>query len=271
MSDKPRFMQRLREPVARARRSMRDGARQRAESLFVLDREVGHMVHTLKRSGEWRHTVLMFTSDNGFFLGEHRKKAGKILGYEPSIRVPFLVTGPGMRSGEHRYDPITLVDQTATILDLAGATHRLASRHPIDGVSRLPTMLGGDQGWTVPVLTEGHIWRKVRKKTADRLGFKGIGRSYFGIRTAQYSLIRTIRGTLELYDLADDANEMKSRHDDPSYRPVKQELLDVWRSYLDCRGSECVSPLPGDLQASPSAERDLTVSFWDQVNQVHGY
>jgi arylsulfatase A-like enzyme len=261
----------LKEPNAKGRQSMRDGARQRAESIFVLDREVGHIVRTLKQTGEWDDTVLMFTSDNGYFLGEHRKRSGKILGYEPSIRVPFLVTGPGMRSGERRYDPITLVDETATILDLAGATRPLARRHPLDGVSRLPTMLHGDQGWTAPVVTEGHLWNKVDRRKARRWGFHGRGRSYIGVRTARYSLIRTIRGTLELYDLRDDANEMTSRHRDPAYRPTKRELLAVWRDYKDCRGAACQRPLPAELQADPETERTLTTSFWQQVDEVHGY
>ena len=271
MRDKPGFMRRLHEPRAGARRGMLNDARQRAEAVYVLDREVGHIVRTLKRTGEWDDTVLMFTSDNGYFLGEHRKKFGKILGYEPSIRVPFLVTGPGMRKPERRFDPIDLVDMTATVLDLAGATKRLTARHPIDGSSRVSTMLQGDQGWTAPIVTEGHIWGKVKKKKAEQLGFKGSGRSYIGIRTARWSLIRTVRGSLELYDLAGDANEMRSRHRDPSYRRTKRRLLEVWNDYKDCRGQACQAPLPTELRAGPREERRLTLSFWKQVDEVHGY
>ena len=60
---------------------------------------MGRTVHTLKQTGEWSNTVLVFTSDNGFFLGEHRHATGKILAHEPSLRVPLLVTGPGLRRG----------------------------------------------------------------------------------------------------------------------------------------------------------------------------
>ena len=271
MRDKPKFMRALKEPNARGRQSMRDGARQRAESLYVLDREVGHLVSTLRRSGEWDNTVLMFLSDNGYFIGEHRKRSGKVLGYEPSIRVPILVTGPGMRTGERRYDPISLVDLTATILDLGDATRRLSRRHPLDGTSRLPVMLDGDVGWTSPVVTEGHMWNHIDRKKARRLGFHGRGLSYIGIRTARYSLIRTVRGSVELYDLADDANEMRSRHDDPSYRRTKRQLTRVWKAFSYCSGDDCRHPLPEGLQADPATERDLTTSFWRQVDAVHGY
>ena len=79
--------------------------RQRAESLFVLDLEVARLVDTLRATGELDDTVLMFTSDNGYFLGEHRKRLGKTLPYEPALRVPLLVAGPGVPSGR-RFDPV---------------------------------------------------------------------------------------------------------------------------------------------------------------------
>ena len=271
MRDKPGFMSNVREPGAAARRGMLNSARQRAESLYVLDREVAAIVRRLKRSGEWRDTVLMFTSDNGYFLGEHRRGFGKVLGYEPSIRVPFLVTGPGMRSGERRFDPITLVDVAATVLDLGGVTTRYTRRRPVDGTSKVRTMRVGDVGWRSPVVTEGFMWRKIDREKARRLGFRGNGRSYVGIRTARYSLIRTVRGTLELYDLADDANQLRSRHKDPEYRATRRLLLSVWEEFLHCRGDGCRAPLPEELQASPAQQRRLTTSFWRQVEARHGY
>ena len=82
--------------------------RQRAEALSVLDQQIGRLVATLKRTGEYDNTVLMFTSDNGYFLGEHRMRQGKIWTHEPSLRVPFVVAGPGiphgpaLRPGLHR-------------------------------------------------------------------------------------------------------------------------------------------------------------------------
>ena len=104
--------------------------RQRAEALLVLDLEVARLLDTLRATGELEDTVLMFTSDNGYFLGEHRKRPGKKLPYEPSLRVPLVVAGPGVPHGK-RYDPVKTPDLTATIVDLAGAgprTPRTASR-----------------------------------------------------------------------------------------------------------------------------------------------
>ena len=119
-------------------------ARQRAEALFVLDQQIGKLVATLKKTGEYDNTVLMFTSDNGYFLGEHRMRQGKIWTHEPSMRVPFLVSGPGVPQGT-RYDPIATPDIAATVLDLGGAR----PPHPPDGVSVRPSF-DADQGWRRP-------------------------------------------------------------------------------------------------------------------------
>ena len=70
--------------------------RQRAESLFVLDVQIGHTISRLSRSGQLANTVIMFTSDNGYYLGEHRKRQGKINLHEPSLRVPLIIAGPGV-------------------------------------------------------------------------------------------------------------------------------------------------------------------------------
>ena len=94
--------------------------RQRAESLYVLDLEIGRLIETLRETGTLDRTVLMFTSDNGYFLGEHRRVCCKTLPYEPALRVPFLVTGPGVPHGV-RFDPVKTPDLAATILDLADA------------------------------------------------------------------------------------------------------------------------------------------------------
>src|SRR4029079_11093382 len=119
--------------------------RQRAEALFVLDREVARLVATRKRPGEYKSPVFMFPSDTGYFLGEHRMRQGKIKPHEPSLRVPFVMAGTGIPHGT-RFDPITTPGVTATVIGLAGAR----MPHQADGVSVVPS-IPGDRGWRVPV------------------------------------------------------------------------------------------------------------------------
>lgn len=264
VSDQAPVHRRLTEPNRRERRAMREVTRQRAESIYVMDQQVRRLIHGLKHSGEWSRTVFMFTSDNGYFLGEHRHRQGKILGHEPSLRVPFLVTGPGMRgrgaTGHRRYDPITTIDVSATILDLANARPPL----PADGASKVATMRRGDSGWTVPVLHES-LHTGGRKDG----GFDDV-RTAIGVRTPGYSML-LYRNGAELYDLVKDPLENHNRWHDRSYRRIRRELRAVWWRLKDCDGPACRAALPVDLQADVSGNRSLTRGYWKEIDRVYGW
>jgi N-acetylglucosamine-6-sulfatase len=239
VSDKPRSVQMPPLNPAEIEAEARV-TRQRAESLFVLDLEVARLVGTLRDTRELEDTVLVFTSDNGYFLGEHRKRMGKKLPYEPSIRVPLVLAGPGVPPGT-RYDPVKTPDLTATIVDLAGAR----APHPADGTSLLWTIRNGDRGWSVPVVTEAIADRATAGGTraAAKRGF-GDARTTIGLRTARYKLIRWASGAVELYDLENDPNELSNLARDAAYAEVRDRLTRLWWRYRDCVASECAAPLP---------------------------
>ena len=265
MSDKPSFMQHRKELSHPERVALTNVTRQRAEAVYVLDQQVGRLVRSLKATGEWDNTVLMFTSDNGYFLGEHRQRTGKVRAHEPSLRVPFLITGPGMRTKAKRYDPISTVDITATILDIAHA----APPHSPDGTSRLATMLTGDHGWTVPVVTEAvHTTRGPRTAA----GFPATEpRTSIGLRTARYSFTLYRDGQGELYDLLTDPAENNSQFKNPTYADVRAALTEQWWQYKDCAGVTCRAPMPESLQASASQENQWTARYWDTINTIYGW
>jgi N-acetylglucosamine-6-sulfatase len=264
VSDKPGRLGRLPEFTRRERRALRETTRQRAEAVYVMDRQVRRLVVTLKQTGEWRRTVFVFTSDNGYLLGEHRILQGKIWGHEPSLRVPLLVTGPGMRGrgadGHRRHDPVTTVDLAATVVDLANA------RPPYrpDGVSRVETMREGDLGWTTPVLHEALHTGGSKGGDFDDV------RTAIGIRTSRYAMLRYRNGA-ELYDLADDAVENRNRWGSQAYREVRDDLMEIWHAMKDCRGAECQVELPDSLSAGVVVNRRQTRSYWDQVDRVYGW
>ncbi|GAB6987673.1 sulfatase family protein [Nocardioides pyridinolyticus] len=262
VSDKPRWIREIPEVSARERAWMRDTTRQRAEAVYVMDRQVARLIGRLKDTGAWGDTVFIFTSDNGYYLGEHRHRAGKVFAHEPSLRVPFLVTGPGMRSGGNRYDPISSIDVTATILDLARAA---PPRRP-DGMSRVPTMLEGDQGWSTAVVTESALpgGRRPVPLFNDR-------RTAIGLRTARYSYTVNRAGLDELYDLAVDPLQNHNKIEAPSYRPARRLLHDVWVQLRNCRGRECRAALPEDLSASAAQARALTRRYWRAVDAEYGW
>ena len=250
ISDKARPM-RDRPELSPAERAVdRTVTRQRAETLFAFDRQVARLVATLKATGEYADTVVMFTSDNGYFLGEHRMRKGKIKAHEPSLRVPFLVSGPGIPQGR-RYDPITTDDVTATILDIG----RARPPHPPDGLSVVGSFRG-DRGWTVPVVTEGEETGPVFRDTAGArvLGFHD-HRTTIGIRTARWKYIRYNNGDGELYDLDRDPNEMRSVYGVPRYAGLQAAMQRLWTSYKDCAGVTCRRPMPERAAARTGRQR----------------
>ena len=94
--------------------------RQRARSLISVDHGVQSIVSTLAQAGQLDNTLILFTSDNGYLLGEHQY-LGKVLAYDEALRVPLLVRGPGIPEGEQRSQFVTTVDLAPTIVAAAGA------------------------------------------------------------------------------------------------------------------------------------------------------
>ena len=241
--------------------------RQRAESIAVLDTQIRRLVETLRERDELDNTVFIFTSDNGYFLGEHRFRSGKVTGHEPSIRVPLVIAGPGIPHGV-RNDPAKTPDLTATILDLAGAK---APRRG-DGRSLVPSF-AADSGWTAPVVTEAMVGDSAylqHNKLARQRGFTD-ARTTIGIRTARYKLIRDVSGKVELYDLEVDPNELDSVADDPKYRAILTELTRLWSKYKDCAGPKCSVPLPPSLAMSPAESMESTKAQWWGVLARYGH
>lgn len=256
VTDKPHGKFRAPEVNAEERAALKEITRQRAEALYVLDVEVGQTVEHLKDIGEWSNTVFMFTSDNGYYLGEHRLRTGKVNAHEPSLRTPTLITGPGVERHGHRYDPITTMDLTATIADIGGATD--AFPYELDGASAWPTIRDGDSGWTRPVVTES-LYGTV-DGTVLHWHVKGFpafedARGAIGIRLGRYKITVYHDGFVEMYDLATDPNELEGVQNDPAYRSVRAAMLDLWWNVKDCVGTSCAAPLPAALEVRPDEVR----------------
>src|SRR5262245_25718833 len=225
------------------------------EALLVLDLEVARLVRTLRVTGELDDTVVVMTSDNGYFLGEHHRRTGKKLPYEPSLRVPLVIAGPGVPRGR-RFDPVKTPDLTATILDLAGAV----PPHPADGTSLVSNMRHGDQGWSTPVVTEAianHATPGAPAAAAAR-GFRD-ARTTVGLRTARYQPVRWVSGVVELCALHRDPNELHNVTNDPRYAVVRERLTRLWWRYKDCVAAACARTLPARFQTGPTALAAQTV------------
>lgn len=245
VSDKPAPIIALPEATEEERTAIRDIARQRAESILAWDREFGRLVAELQRTGEYDDTVFVWTSDNGYYNGEHRMREGKIWPHEVSLRVPLVVAGPGIQRGV-RYAPATTADLTSTVLELAQARPLPA----MDGRSLLPAMTGPDEAWTTPVLTEG-LLKEIPRTVAD---FPAVVTTS-GIRTGRWKYTRYADGSAELYDLLRDPNELGNVYWDPAFDAVRGQLEEAWLRTRTCAARACRAPLPRDLQVPPERLR----------------
>jgi arylsulfatase A-like enzyme len=249
VSDKPFFI-RDRPPMnAAEQQALTEVTRQRAEALSVVDDEVARMLAVLDETGELDDTYVLFTSDNGYFLGEHRIRQGKILPYEPSLRVPLLVRGPGIAPGGSRADPFTMIDFAPTILDMAS----VAVPPSVDGESLLDVARGGDRGWQRGILTETGP-REVSGGLGEDPSFlvRAQGPSLLrfsqGVRTARFLYVEHASHERELYDLRTDPGELTNLVDRPAYAGVVRALAAELDRLRDCRGAGCRTPLPGLLR-----------------------
>ncbi len=133
----------------------------RLESLLSVDQGVRRIMTTLERRGELDRTVVVFTSDNGHMLGEHRQM-GKNTYYEEALRVPFLARGPGVGTGDSAKGSM-IVDVAPSLAALAGVEITRA----VDGRTDLLDITGGwtDQTGTLiqaGSLTRPWMWRGTR-------------------------------------------------------------------------------------------------------------
>jgi len=262
-SDKPRYLRIQPELSGVERDALRAVSRQRAEALSVLDGQVARTLRGLEADGLADETLVVLTSDNGYYLGEHLKRQGKINLHEPSIRVPLLMAGPGVPAGQ-RFDPVTTVDLATTLAAYAGATLEAP-----DGVDLRPVVAGGDQGWTRPVALEGLMpEQRYVDALADPVGAWPSGLDTVGVRTSRWKLVRYPTGELELYDLHPDPLELESLGNDPGARPVRRALKKVWLRTVGCEGEACRAPLPPLLRAAPEQVRATTL---DQRRRTRDY
>ncbi len=112
--------------------------RKRARSVLSIDEMLGRLVDRLRATGQLDNTYVVFTSDNGYHMGEHRMLPGKLTAFETDIKVPLIVSGPGVPAGRHVSALVQNSDFGPTFEDLAG----LKPRPEVDGRSLLPLMHG---------------------------------------------------------------------------------------------------------------------------------
>jgi N-acetylglucosamine-6-sulfatase len=189
--------------------------RGRAEMLLAVDEGLGRVLETLESEGVLDNTVVIFTSENGFFFNEHGLTTERRLPYEEAIRNPFIVRYPPAAIAGDRLEALSsTIDLAPTVLDFAGAP---IGDH-IQGRSLVPVMLGDTDGWRTSVFVEFYTYENPFPHLLDM--------DYRAVRTDRYKYIHWVRhpGLDELYDLEVDPFEIENRADDPALASVRAEL-----------------------------------------------
>jgi len=222
------------------------------ESLRDIDDGVKLILDTLGGMQRLRNTYVIFTSDNGFFFGEHRLTGGKFLAYEPATHMPFLIRGPGIRPGSESDELMMNIDVAPTLLELAGAQ----ADKSIDGRSMAPFLRDPELRTLRPTLFEsfvetsdvngnGEIVERPRARRARASGGDASAsllappKDYGGIRLGPYKYIAWPNGEKELYELEKDPNELNNIVRIPNYFPVRNYLHRELRDLEDCVGRGC--------------------------------
>ena len=218
----------------------------RLRSLQAIDDLVDSVVTALEKENLLSKTWIIYTSDNGFHLGEHRGLQGKNLPYEEDLRVPFVVRGPGVPAGRVVSQIGLNIDLAATLMDIAGGNATV----PQDGRSLLPLLKGGSPAnWRQSFQAERGVDDSatifLRPETTNAqseigdaaVGFPGTG--WNAIRTTRWKYVEWETGERELYDLQTDPFEMTNLffiQGDTSTAPLLQTRL---HQLMTCAGPSC--------------------------------
>ena len=256
ITDKPKFLQDAdaAAPLSQNEINQIDTEyRKSVEALRSVDDGVGQIIRALRETGRLANTYVIFTSDNGFFTGQHRISRGKLLPYEPALRVPFVIRGPGIKPKTRSYEPVANQDVAPTIIRLADARAALT----IDGRSMKPFWVDPKKRSRRAILLSSYatITRLIpgdypddpeqpgSTETTGRRGAHASVRSpdqnYVGIRLGPYKYVRYESGERELYVLRDDPAELENRAADPRYRRVLNYLDVQLEALRGCKGQSC--------------------------------
>jgi len=208
--DKPALQRQLPgvPPLGLATVTKDEDIRNRLRMLASADEGVGQMLAALKEQGQLENTVVVFTSDEGYFYGEHGLSTERRLAYEESARIPLymrvpksagITRGPAGKPGSQINEFALSIDVAPTLLDFAGAPPAPG----MDGRSLLPLLRGDKVKWRDSFLIE--YFSDTVMPRVSKMGYQSV-------RTPRWSYIHYVdlQGMDELYDIQADPYQLKN-------------------------------------------------------------
>jgi len=197
--------------------------RDRQRMLAAIDDGVGQLLAALEGIGQLDETVFVFTSDHGYWYGEHGLSVERRLAYEEAARIPLLVRFPRLvKAGRLTDEMVLSIDLAPTLLELAG----FEPPHTMDGRSLVPLLKAAPpDDWRTSFLIEYYT---------DTVFPRVLTMGYKAVRTQRYKYIHytDLEGMDELYDLKVDPYEMKNLIDDPGAQSTLKQLKAELATFL---------------------------------------
>lgn len=181
-------------------------------TIAAVDENVGRMLDYLEENGLAENTIIVYTSDQGFYLGEHGWFDKRFM-YKESFRTPLMIKWPGTTApGSSSDKMVQNLDYAQTLMEIGGIP-----AHPqMQGLSLVPLLKGNEDDWQREAAYY-HYYEYPGEHTVKR---------HYGIATDRYKLIHFYHDidVWELYDTKADPNEMRNVYNDPAYLSIKNEL-----------------------------------------------
>lgn len=190
--------------------------------LAAVDDGVGRILQALEKRGTLKNTLIVFTSDNGYFHGEHRRW-DKRLAYEESLRIPMVIAYPGhIQPGSTVYEMVSNLDFAPTILSYAG----LPVPAQMQGLDMRPILRQETTEWRDSIFYE--YWVDLAHSIPTMTA----------ARTERYKLIQypEINDLDELYDLETDPYEMNNLAANPEYAALHRDMENLLRKNQKAAG-----------------------------------
>ncbi|KAB8076580.1 alkaline-phosphatase-like protein [Aspergillus leporis] len=258
--------------------------RQRLRALQSVDHLVDSLISRLEESDKLDNTYIIYTSDNGFHIGQHRLPPGKTCGFEEDIRVPFFMRGPGIAEGAVEDSVTTHIDVAPTLFELAG----VPLRSDFDGT---PIQIGTGPERVYEHVTVEYWGQAMLEGGLSNLGAPTVpNNTYKAVRVLsnEYNLYYSVwcNNEHELYDLTRDPYQVNNLYPGMQSAGKQEELIMGYHvskvvSRLDalllvlksCQGASCIKPWDvlhpggsvGSLRDAMAEEYDR---FYRQQNKV---
>jgi N-acetylglucosamine-6-sulfatase len=175
----------------------------RVEAVQSVDRAIGTLQATLRETGQLANTVFVFSSDNGYHLGQHGLREGKRTAFDTDVHVPLVVAGPGVTPG-------TVDDHVVQNIDLAPTFEQLAGQPvaaAVDGRSLVPLLRGRAVPWRTRALVEHHGAGNHPGDPDQQAFASGNPPTYNSLRGPDWTYTRYSDGEREYYNRRTDPAE----------------------------------------------------------------